>query len=160
MAEIYVGTYAKYNAGNLDGVWLDLEEFSSHEEFMEAARKVHDDEADPELMFQSYSGIPSSLINESHVSSDLWEMLDEKDYDAACAYVECFGSWDKDQFHERYLGEFDSARDYVEQYMEETGQLDSLPDWAQSYFDFEAYARDLQLGGEITQHNSHFFRTY
>lgn len=160
MAEIYVGTYAKYNAGNLDGVWMDLEEFSSLDEFMEAARKAHDDEADPELMFQSYSDIPSSLIGESHVSSDLWEMLDEMDYDAACAYVECFGSWDKDQFRERYLGEFDSARDYVEQYLEETGQLDSLPDWAQSYFDFEAYARDLQLGGDITQHNSYFFRTY
>lgn len=160
MAEIYVGTYAKYNAGNLEGVWLDLEEFESYEEFMEAARKVHDDEADPELMFQDHVDIPHGMVGETHVALEVWEMLDEMDYDAACAYVECFGSWDKDQFRERYLGEFDSARDYVEQYMEETGQLDSLPDWAQSYFDFEAYARDLQLGGDITQHNSYFFRTY
>lgn len=160
MPEIYVGTYAKYNAGNLDGVWLDLEEFDSYEEFMEAARAVHDDESDPELMFQDHSYVPRSMISESHVSPDLWEMLDEADYDAACAYVECFGAWDKDQLRERYLGEFDSARDYVEQYMEETGQLDSLPDWAQSYFDFEAYARDLQLGGDIINHGTYFFRSY
>lgn len=160
MPEIYVGTYAKYNDGNFDGVWLDLEEFSSHEEFMEAARKAHDDEADPELMFLDYSYIPSSLISESHVSPDLWEMLDETDYGAACAYAECFGTWDKDQFRERYLGEFDSAREYAEEFLEETGQLESLPDWARSYFDFEAYARDLCLGGDISNQGPYFFRTY
>jgi antirestriction protein len=160
MAEIYVGTYAKYNAGNLEGVWLDLEEFDSYEEFMEAARAIHDDELDPELMFQDHSDIPHSMVCESHVDPEVWQMLDEIDYEAACAYVECFGSWSREGFQDRYLGEFDSAQDYVREFLDNTGMLDSLPDWAQGYFDFEAYARDLQLGGEITRHNTYYFRTY
>ena len=35
MAQIYVGTYAKYNDGNLGGEWVDLELFSDKDGFYE-----------------------------------------------------------------------------------------------------------------------------
>ena len=31
----------------------------------------------------------------------------------------------------------------------ESGQIDELPDWAQSYFDYEAYGRDLEIEGQF-----------
>jgi len=33
----YIGTYAKYNDGNLYGSWLRLEDFNSKDEFLKAA---------------------------------------------------------------------------------------------------------------------------
>ena len=33
--------------------------------------------------------------------------------------------------------------------MEDTGQLDALPENIRRYFDFEAFARDAELGGDI-----------
>lgn len=32
-ARIYVGTYAKYNDGSIEGAWLDLEDFRNKNEF-------------------------------------------------------------------------------------------------------------------------------
>jgi antirestriction protein len=157
MAEIYVGTYAKYNAGNLEGVWLVLEEFDSYEEFMEAARKAHDDEADPELMFQVHRYIPGGLVDESHVAPEVWEMLDEMDYYAACAYVECFGRWDRIGFHAKYLGEYESWRQFAEELLEDTGELSEIPERLQAYFDYEAYARDLRLSGDIVESSGYYF---
>jgi len=55
MARIYVGTYAKYNAGSIKGAWLDLEDYSDRDAFLEACRELHKDEQDPEFMFQSLS---------------------------------------------------------------------------------------------------------
>ena len=41
MARIYVGTYAKYNAGSIKGAWLDLEDYADRDAFLEACRELH-----------------------------------------------------------------------------------------------------------------------
>ena len=51
-ARIYVGTYAKYNDGSIEGKWLDLSDYSDKEEFYEACRELHKDEEDPESEYQ------------------------------------------------------------------------------------------------------------
>jgi antirestriction protein len=56
-AQLYVGTYGKYNAGRLHGKWLDLTNYSDKEEFYEACKEVHKTEHDPEYMFQDKEGI-------------------------------------------------------------------------------------------------------
>ena len=43
------------------------------------------------------------------------------------------------------------ALDYAEQYIEDTGLLEQIPENLQFYFDTEAFARDLMLGGDITE---------
>lgn len=108
---IYVGTYAKYNDGNLFGKWLDLEDYADHDDFYEACAELHADEEDPEFMFQDWEGIPSDMISESHVSPECWTLLDayEKyDEDAVNAYCYCFGEWNENDFNDRYRGEYDS----------------------------------------------------
>lgn len=47
---IYVGTYAKYNDGSIDGKWIDISEYNTYEEFVDACRELHADEEDPEFM--------------------------------------------------------------------------------------------------------------
>ena len=43
------------------------------------------------------------------------------------------------------------ATEYVEQYLEETGVLDQLPEHLRFYFDVRAYTRDLIYGGDIAE---------
>ena len=35
---VFVGTYAKYSAGNLHGEWLDLSDYADHKEFIQACK--------------------------------------------------------------------------------------------------------------------------
>lgn len=72
MAEVYVGTYKKYNNGSLDGAWLKLEDYASYKDFVEACRKLHKDEKDPELMIQDTSEMPDGL--------NCGEWLDEEEF--------------------------------------------------------------------------------
>lgn len=41
--------------------------------------------------------------------------------------------------------------DVAYQLLEETGGLSELPDWAQNYFDYDAYGRDLKLEGTFLE---------
>lgn len=44
-----------------------------------------------------------------------------------------------------------SALEYAEQFIEDTGMLDEMPENLRFYFDTEAFARDLIIGGDITE---------
>lgn len=78
-ARVYVGTYRKYNEGSIDGAWLNLADYKSKNEFLEACRRLHKDEADPEFMFQDWEGIPSWMIRESSIDAEVWEQKPEKE---------------------------------------------------------------------------------
>jgi antirestriction protein len=73
---IYVGAYAKYNNGSIEGKWLDLTNYSSIEEFYKAAKKIHKDEKDPEFMFQDWENIPEGFIGESWLSDKVFEAIE------------------------------------------------------------------------------------
>lgn len=158
---IYVGTYAKYNAGNLFGEWLDPSDYSDKGDFIDACLEVHEDEDDPELMFQDFEGIPSCMVGESFVDESLWDYIDyDADDGAKEAYCYLMGEWDTSDFEERYYGEFDSFTELAEEILDSTGELESIPENLRYYFDYEAYGRDLKLGGDFSEHNGYYFRTY
>ena len=100
---VYIGTYAKYNDGNLYGSWLRLEDFNSKEEFLKAAVSIHNDECDPELMFQDYEDIPNQLIGESWISESLWQYmeLEEDEKEPIMIYVENLGC--DLVYHQKYV---------------------------------------------------------
>ena len=50
-ARIYVGTYAKYNNGTLQGEWVSLSDFYDLDGFLEYCTEIHEDEEEPEYMF-------------------------------------------------------------------------------------------------------------
>ena len=154
---VYVGTYSKYNSGSIAGAWFDLADYSDKETFIEACRELHQDEADPELMFQDWEDIPASMISECSIDVALWEIMDEPDLDAVKAYLSIFGAWDADDFSDRYRGHFDGWVAMAEELMEETGELETIPEHLRNYFDFDAYARDLRLGGDMCEDCGHFF---
>ena len=68
--------------------------------------------------------------------------LDDDQQEAYEAYVDCFSDDDFDKFRERYCGTWDSERDFAEHIVEECYNLEGFGFLA-SYFDYDAYARDL-----------------
>jgi antirestriction protein len=58
-----------------------------------------------------------------------------------------------------YTGYDCGAVAYVEEFLNETGFFDDVPDEVARYFDYEAYARDLQLGGDIWVEDGFVFRS-
>lgn len=149
---IYVGTYAKYNEGNLHGAWLKLEDYPDHDAFYEAARELHSDESDPELMFQDWQCIPSHYIGESHLDAKAWDWLelDEDDREIVHLYQAEVGYGDDEPSTalEAYAGTYNSEEDWAAEQVDDL--LTSAPDILKNYFDYEAYARDCRLNGDIT----------
>ncbi|WP_228384100.1 antirestriction protein ArdA [Sphingobacteruim zhuxiongii] len=155
-ARVYVGTYGKYNDGSIFGKWLDLSDYANSDEFYTACKELHNDEADPEFMFQDYENIPNGLIGESWISNNIFEVLEAlKDMDES--RKEAFLIWCDNghrklsetdisdlmsDFDDDYIGEYKDEEDFA---YEQVEQMD-LPEFAKQYFDYEAYARDLFSG--------------
>lgn len=156
-ARIYCGTYGKYNAGSIAGKWFDLSDYADLDDFISACQDFHKNENDPELMFQDWEGIPASLVGESWVAPAVWELLEVDNQEAAQAYIQCFGEWNKDDFEDRYRGQWSGWVAMAEELLEETGELEAIPERLRYYFDYEAYARDLRCGGDLCEHDGHFF---
>lgn len=71
-ARVYVGTWKKYNNGNLAGAWLDLTKYVNYQEFLKACYNLHSDESDPELMIQD-----AELPDGHSLSSNEWLYEDD-----------------------------------------------------------------------------------
>lgn len=152
-ARIYVGTYAKYNQGSIKGAWLDLADYSDRASFYEACAELHKDETDPEFMFQDFEGFPREMYSESNVSDELiaFAQLDESDREMLTAYQSGIdGSATIEQAREAYQGTFDDESDWAAQFLEDTGMLESIPENLRNYFDYDAYARDARLNGDVS----------
>ncbi|MBX6334736.1 antirestriction protein ArdA [Candidatus Saccharibacteria bacterium] len=147
MPKVYVGTYAKYNAGDLRGAWLDLENYANKEEFLEACRELHNDEVDPEFMFQDWEGIPKVMISESHIDEALWDWmeLDDEERELLAVYrdhVDANGTIE--QAREAFLGKASSKVEFAEQYYEDTGMLGGCPEHLRHYISWHAVVRDME----------------
>jgi antirestriction protein len=172
--QIYVGTYAKYNNGSIEGEWVDLEIYDNKDDFYEYCKELHSDEDDAEFMFQDYEYIPKKLISECSVSDKLFDYI-EAIKDMEDTTIEALGFFldDKDinedtdfeelieEFNDEYQGYFDGSEgaevEFTYQYIEEHGILDGIPERLQYYFDYEKYANDLFIN-DYVEHDGHVFR--
>ena len=144
---LYVGTYHKYNCGSIKGAWIDLDD-GDEDDFWAAAKELHKDEADPELMFQDFEGFPRALYGESSLDPRIWEWidLDEHQKEAVALYWDHVnGDGSVEDALNAYAGSYDSERDWAEQFLEEIGGLSEIPEHLRYYFDYEAYAKDSDM---------------
>lgn len=164
-AALYVGTYSKYNSGSLKGAWLNLEDYSGREDFLAACVALHDDEIDPEIMFQDSSDLPGCWYSESSAPPEIvweWMALDDYERDAFALYANHVGGDTSiDTFRDAYAGTADSEADFAETTATDLGDIpENLPsyiviDW-QATWDCNLrhdYFSDTDSAG-----NLHFFR--
>ena len=139
---VYVGTYAKYNAGNLSGAWVNLETFAGDRDgFIAHCAGIHADETDPELMFQDFQNFPREFYGESDLPEALftWLDLDENDRELLARYQDAVGDKDADidTARDHYAGTYDSGADAAEEIATECGTIPKdFPSWV--VIDWEA----------------------
>lgn len=89
-----------------------------------------------------------------HTWFEHFESLSETDA-LKCLYLAADLGMDASQVLDADLSEVNlfqgSAIDYVYFYIEETGMLDQMPETLKVYFDYESFARDLLIGGDIAE---------
>ena len=154
---VYVGTYAKYNHGNLDGKWVDLDDFSDYDEFIEYCREeIHPDEQEPELMFQDYENFPEKYYNESHLDPELWEYFEKiQDYDKDIVDAVINEGYSLDHVDDViFYDDCYTRSDFAARLIEDTGGIEELGrDTLENYFDYDSYGRDLEIDGSFVNIN-------
>lgn len=167
---IYVGTYKKYNEGSIYGKWIKLSDYSNYDELLEAMRELHQDEQEPEFMFQDYECgqffIKQRLISECHLSANIYEIAEQinnSDYDFEVieAYADCMSYYHKEiedlleSLSDSYYGEFNSDEDFAQTTLEQDGSIpENLPSYI--YIDWETTARNLMY--DYMSSNGYYFR--
>lgn len=158
MSRVFCSTYKKYAEGSLKGAWLDLEDYACKQDFYEACAELHKDESDPEIMFQDHEDIPSMFITECSIDEEFWGYMDCRlDDDVKKAYIEACDVWDAEGCEASYIGRFRDDAEMVENVADETGLLDEIPENLRYYFDYEAYGRDIRLGGDVREYGGYYF---
>ena len=161
--KLYVGTYAKYNNGNISGQWVTLTDFTSYEKFLEHCAEIHSDETDPEFMYQDCENVPDSLYSESG-AREIFELLaycNEQDanFEAVCAFMDAFSISDVTDmptyFDDACRGQYDSERDFSDELFDEL-YLHEVPQSVRYYIDYDAFCRDLFIN-DYTYHNGYVF---
>lgn len=150
---VYCGTYHKYNSGSIAGQWLEVDDYEDKDEFLAACNELHKDEADPELMFQDHEYIPAKYISESSIAAELWTdyvPLSEQEREIVAIYFDEIDDYiSAEEALEKYRGTYDSVEDYAQEYIEDCYDTKAMGALA-NYIDYEAFARDCVLGGDIS----------
>ena len=161
---IYCGTYRKYNEGSIFGAWLDIAKFSDYDEFIDVCRQLHADEEDPELMFQDYECYPSSLYGESCMGEDIFNKileyaeLNDDDKEAFDDYLDLGHDFNVARFREAYCGHWSSEKDFAIDIIDSCYDIERQMGSLASYFDYDAFARDLFMYDYEMGENNHVFR--
>ena len=137
--------------------------FSTYEEYKDRASKHRNEGGEPveECEIQFIDGDNYQLFNELGINQanlkqwfDEYEQLNEEDATKAIFLAEL--GYDMSNILENiddvYLFE-GTAKEYAEQYLEDTGLLEEIPESLRFYFDTESFARDLLYSGDITEIN-------
>lgn len=161
---VYCGTYAKYNDGNLCGLWIDVSSFDDYDEFIDFCKAIHADEDDPELMFQDFECFPREWYDEcpNRESFDnilrYSELCEQYSKDAVDAFIG-WGSEDLEHFEDCYCGEYNSEEDYARELIDDYYNIEKMMGNLANYFDYKAFARDLFMYDNYFD-NGFVFRHY
>lgn len=136
--------------------------FTDYADYLEQADNLKDSFGMPveEFSLEFIDGDNAELFNLLEVNQatlELWfdsmEALNGEDLVRAlylAEYLNTSMSDILDQLDDVMLFEGDS-KSYAEQYIEDTGLLDEMPENLRYYFDTEAFARDMLLSGDINE---------
>lgn len=169
--KIYVACLAAYNRGKLHGKWIDatygLEHIQEEIQAMLARSPIPNAEEWAIHDTDGFDGLSVSEYANLEGIADAAELIEQYG-ELASHVIEYYGGVDdldeaKTALEDNYAGEYDSLGDWAEELLEETGALSELPDNLRSYFDYDSYARDAELGGDVFTFNIdgslHVFRS-
>lgn len=158
---IYVACLSAYNSGILHGTWIDLDQYSgvlpmTGEDVMHEVREMLEESPVPdaeEWAVHDHQGFGGVSIGENPDFDNLCEIarLVADHGGAILSMINNDSSLAEDPqgllqaYEASYAGQFNSWLDYAYYCVEEFGLLSGADDFVNTYFDYEAYARDLAI---------------
>lgn len=153
------------------GCWIDMDSIDGTDEVLEELAEKgiipRNEDGEPEyegdLLVADTEGILAGIALGSYGSFDfdLFVKLRDSGMEPEIleAWNHCFGLFPDDMrtIEENYWGHYDSWEDMAKSLLEDTGELNSIPENLRYYFDYEKYARDLRIGGDFSMYNNEFF---
>lgn len=156
---IYVASLADYNAGRLHGVWVEAIDVAKVRASVVAMLRESPSGDAEEYAIHGVAGFGAYLPTELadlEVVCAIGAAVDELGLVFA-GYVEHAGAPSNANgvaalvlsFKASYQGEYETLEDWAEQYLENSGVLRDLPETLRYYVDFESWAQDAELNGDI-----------
>jgi antirestriction protein len=158
--KVWIASLSDYNAGHLHGAWVsaDQEPDGIWDGINEVLRTSKVSGAEEWAVFD-YEGFGPLRLSEYETVeriSRLGRGIGEHG-EAFAAFANFLGSEDEllDQFEDCYIGQWESAVAYVEEFLEDTGVDrildDAVPGYLRDYVrvDTEALARDMEFEGSL-----------
>lgn len=164
MLKIYVTNLGKYNEGFLIGKWLELP--ATEEEIEKTLEEIGiSDEPDENGMYYE-----EYFITDYETDMDGLKVSEYSNIDDLNELAETIDDLDEDEKEivNAIMGEGYSLEDAInkkddvmiysncsnmtevaEEYAEQVGLLESIPEELRYYFDFEAYGRDMEIEGNF-----------
>jgi antirestriction protein len=149
---IYAANLRAYNEGELLGVWIPIAEGMTGDEIRAKIQEMLDWTNDEEYAIHDYSNFPSSLGEwpDLDTVAEIAQAIHEHGYDLVKGYVDYFDADQLDQLGERYSGTYDSEEDFAHDLVRDCYDLEKTMGSLASYFDYEAFARDLFMGDYVS----------
>jgi antirestriction protein len=152
---IYVACLASYNSGILHGAWIAADQAPDdiHAKIQSMLAKSKEPVAE-EWAIHDYEGFHGRRLAEyesietvAHIAN----LIAEHGQLGAELLAHCDDSPEaaRAAISDGYQGAFDSPAHWAEQLLEDCGDLAQIPERLRGYFDFESYARDAELSGDI-----------
>jgi antirestriction protein len=153
MPRIYVACLASYNSGVLHGAWIDVTDVDQVKEEIQAMLAKSKHSPAEEYAIHDYEGFEGIKLGEYEDIARLVEIanaIDEHGEVFTVAYAN-FGDVEEaiEAATDHYAGTFRTLEDWAEQFLDDTGAFQDAPDVLKNYFDYEKYALDAELGGDV-----------
>lgn len=159
---IYLTNLGKYNEGELVGEWVKLP--VSEEELEAVFERIGINEEYEEYFITDYetdiTGLKVGEYDSIEDLNELAETLEDLDeYEREIVEAMISEGYNLEEALEKkddcmIYHDCNDMTDVAEQYAEETGLLDSIPENLHYYFDFEAYGRDMGIEGQFVFTNN------
>lgn len=151
---IYVACLASYVSGVLFGTWIDAtQDADAIREEIKAMLAASPEPGAEEHAIHDHSGFCGIRIGEYESIDTITELAQlalEHGRLGAEVYEYMGSVEDARRMHEEdYQGAWRSLADWAESFMEDTGGLDGMPENLRCYFDYKAFGRDAELGGDV-----------
>lgn len=133
------------------GLWVDLDDVNSWEDVEAKLLDLFPSSQIDEILCSDIEGIGRHFYASNCDSFDMAAWIEFKE-DASSTYLDMAtidayfkncGVSPVSEVEDSYRGEFDSWEDFAHDLLEQTGDLNAIPEHLRFYFDFALYGRDL-----------------
>ena len=157
---IYVASLSDYNDGELHGRWIDatLGVDHIHDEVKAMLASSPFAASDfarkwgmvaEEWAIHDQSGFGTRNVSEWETFEKVAEWAEniEEHGDAYLAFLSYYDDDESDGFEDRYHGEWQTVEAFAEEFTDQTGGLEDVPDHIRGHIDWSSVAREMDIDG-------------